>query len=58
MKRISTFVMLLCIVVLSANAQLLWKVSGKNLPKASYVLGTHHWHLCLYWTVLQELSKR
>ena len=33
MKRISTFVMLLCIVVLSANAQLLWKVSGKNLPK-------------------------
>lgn len=21
---------------------LLWKVSGKNLPKASYVLGTHH----------------
>ena len=42
MKRISTFVMLLCIVVLSANAQLLWKVSGKNLPKASYVLGTHH----------------
>ena len=42
MKRISTMVMLLCIVVLSANAQLLWKVSGKNLPKASYVLGTHH----------------
>ena len=42
MKRISTFVMLLCIVVLSANAQLLWKVSGNNLPKASYVLGTHH----------------
>lgn len=42
MKRISTMVMLLCIAVLSANAQLLWKVSGKNLPKASYVLGTHH----------------
>ena len=34
--------MLLCIFALGANAQLLWKVSGKGLNKASYVLGTHH----------------
>jgi uncharacterized protein YbaP (TraB family) len=42
MKRIATLMMLFCIVVLSAKAQLLWKVSGKDLPKASYILGTHH----------------
>ena len=41
MKRIATLMMLFCIVVLSAKAQLLWKVSGKDLPKASYILGTH-----------------
>ncbi len=33
MKRISTMVMLLCIVVLSANAQLLWKVEIDQLKK-------------------------
>lgn len=42
MKRIATLMTLFCIVVLSAKAQLLWKVSGKDLPKASYILGTHH----------------
>ena len=33
--------MLLCIT-LGANAQLLWKISGKDLSKPSYILGTHH----------------
>ena len=41
MKKISMLLMLLCIV-LGANAQLLWKVSGKDLAKPSYILGTHH----------------
>ena len=41
MKKISIFLMLLCIT-LGANAQLLWKVSGKDLSKPSYILGTHH----------------
>lgn len=33
--------MLLCITV-GANAQVLWKISGKDLSRPSYVLGTHH----------------
>lgn len=41
MKKISIFLMLLCIT-LGANAQILWKISGKDLTKPSYILGTHH----------------
>ena len=41
MKKMSILLMLLCIT-LGANAQLLWKVSGKDLSKPSYILGTHH----------------
>ena len=41
MKKISILLMLLCIT-LGANAQLLWKVSGNDLAKPSYILGTHH----------------
>ena len=41
MKKISIVLMLLCIT-LGANAQLLWKVSGNELSKPSYILGTHH----------------
>ena len=41
MKKIAIFLMLLCITF-GANAQLLWKISGKDLPKPSYILGTHH----------------
>ena len=29
-------------VALSANAQLLWKVSGNGLSSPSYIMGTHH----------------
>lgn len=29
-------------LALSANAQLLWKVSGNGLEKPSYIFGTHH----------------
>ncbi len=41
MKKISTCLMLLCIT-LGANAQILWKISGHDLSKPSYILGTHH----------------
>lgn len=41
MKKITLFLMLLCIAV-CVQAQLLWKVSGKNLTQPSYVFGTHH----------------
>ncbi|MCD8184228.1 MAG: TraB/GumN family protein [Bacteroides sp.] len=29
-------------IALSANAQLLWKISGNGLEKPSYIFGTHH----------------
>lgn len=29
-------------ISMGAHAQLLWKISGKNLEKPSYVFGTHH----------------
>ena len=41
MKKITLFLMLLCISV-CAHAQLLWKVSGKDLAQPSYVFGSHH----------------
>lgn len=41
MKKIIGIWLMACIA-LSANAQLLWKVSGNGLEKPSYVFGTHH----------------
>ena len=34
--------LLICCFALSANAQLLWKISGNGLTQPSYVMGTHH----------------
>ena len=34
-------VLFIC-VAFSANAQLLWKVSGNGLNQPSYIIGTHH----------------
>ena len=41
MKKITVILMLLCITF-GAHAQILWKISGKDLPQPSYILGTHH----------------
>lgn len=41
MKTFIGTVVLIC-VTLSANAQLLWKISGNGLAKPSYIIGTHH----------------
>ena len=41
MKKI-IFLLLFTVVFFSADAQLLWKVSGKNVEKPSYIFGTHH----------------
>lgn len=41
MKSFIGAVLFIC-VALSANAQLLWKVSGNGLTAPSYVMGTHH----------------
>lgn len=41
MKKFSLILALLAIAI-SANAQLLWKISGNGLQKPSYLFGTHH----------------
>ena len=42
MKRILSIIAFVLLVVPSANAQLLWKISGRGIEKPSYILGTHH----------------
>ena len=42
MKRILSIIAFVLLVVPSANAQLLWKISGRSIEKPSYILGTHH----------------
>lgn len=42
MKRIFAIIALLLLAVPAANAQLLWKISGRGIEKPSYILGTHH----------------
>ncbi len=41
MKKISSLLALL-FIAFSAQAQLLWKISGNGLEKPSYVIGTYH----------------
>ena len=41
MKR-NLLILFVACLALNVNAQLLWKVSGKELSKPSYILGTHH----------------
>ena len=42
MKRILAIIALFLLAVPAANAQLLWKISGRGIEKPSYILGTHH----------------
>lgn len=41
MKSFIGAIIFIC-VAFTANAQLLWKVSGNGLTQASYIMGTHH----------------
>jgi uncharacterized protein YbaP (TraB family) len=41
-RKILTATFIALFFYLSANAQLLWKVSGNGLSKPSYLFGTHH----------------
>lgn len=41
MKSFIGAIIFIC-VALSANAQLLWKVSGNGITQPSYIVGTHH----------------
>ncbi len=42
MKRILVIIAFVLLAVQSANAQLVWKISGRDIEKPSYILGTHH----------------
>ena len=42
MKRVLVIIAFVLIAAQSANAQLLWKISGRGIEKPSYSLGTHH----------------
>lgn len=42
MKKIMLTLALVTAVVIGANAQLLYRISGNGLEKDSYILGTHH----------------
>lgn len=41
MKKLTGLLALVCIAI-SANAQIMWKISGNGLEKPSYLFGTHH----------------
>lgn len=42
MKKIVMTLAAVFAIALSANAQLLWKISGNGIEKPSYLVGTHH----------------
>lgn len=42
MKRFMTLILLMAIAFTGANAQLLYKISGKDLKQPSYIVGTYH----------------
>lgn len=41
MRRLFTIIIIM-LLAQSANAQLLWRISGRGVEKPSYILGTHH----------------
>ena len=42
MRRLFAIIVFVLLAAQSANAQLLWKISGRGIDKPSYILGTHH----------------
>ena len=42
MRRLFAIIAFVLMLAQSANAQLLWKISGRGIEKPSYILGTHH----------------
>lgn len=42
MKKLFSILLLMTVFVIGANAQLLYKISGKDLQKPSYIIGTYH----------------
>lgn len=56
MKTFIGAIIFIC-VALSANAQLLWKVSGNGLNEPSYIIGTHHLAPFSIMDSIAELQK-
>ena len=42
MKKVLTMALVFALTSMTANAQLLYKISGNGLEKPSYIIGTHH----------------
>ena len=42
MRRLFAIIVFVLLAAQSANAQLLWEISGRGMGKPSYILGTHH----------------
>ena len=42
MRRLFAIIAFMLLAAQSANAQLLWEISGRGIEKPSYILGTHH----------------
>ena len=42
MRRLFAIIVFVLLAAQSANAQLLWEISGRGIGKLSYILGTHH----------------
>ncbi|MDR0988449.1 MAG: TraB/GumN family protein [Prevotellaceae bacterium] len=42
MKKMTLLLVMACLALGSVQAQLLWKIEGKDLSAPSYVIGTHH----------------
>ena len=42
MRRLFAIIVFVLLLAQSANAQLLWEISGRGIEKPSYILGTHH----------------
>ena len=42
MRLLFAIIAFMLLAAQSANAQLLWKISGRGIEKPSYILGTHH----------------
>ena len=42
MKKLIVSLLIVCLGIVNAQAQLLYKISGNDLPNPSYIIGTHH----------------
>ena len=56
-RGLGGLLLLFLFIPFSLHSQLLWKVSGKNLPSPSYIFGTHHLIPISFLDSVPELFK-